>query len=219
MKRFQIRHLILVACLVSTAYAEHRLGTWIGWGSWISWVIPGVADLYLIHATQKRKDMVAAVLVVVVLCALSYSVTMPLDPVKTPISIGVSSLAPLVLWRLHVTHDHKMEMLWGQETAKAVHEQRDNGWTYEFIPADFPRSLPGGQDVSEPQHEVTADPVEDGPESAVVNMTDEQREQTIYSYFTLDMPASKAAEAAGVSPATAYRRYRAYKDSKKPVPA
>jgi len=205
----QMRHLILVACLISTAYAEHRLAVWIGWDEWIAWVIPGVADLYLIHATQRRRDMVPAVLAVVVLCALSYSVTMPLDWVKTSISIGVSSLAPLVLWRLHVTHDHKMEMLWGKETAQAVHRERDNGWSYEFIPADFPRSLPAVQDVPEPP---TEEP-ENAPEPPEApDLTDEQREAAIFDAFTRNVKASDVAKEIGVSQATVYRRYKAYRE-------
>jgi len=206
MKRFQIRHLILVACLVSTAYAEHRLAVWIGWNEVIAWVIPGVADLYLIHATQKRKDMVPAVLAVVTLCALSYSVTMPLDWVKTSISIGVSSLAPLVLWRLHVTHDHKMEMLWGKETAQAVHRERDNGWSYEFIPADFPRSLPGVPDVPAPPTE------ESGEEQATVpvKMKRTQALKAAEDGYAYGRSASEVAKETGYSYPQVRRWYKAF---------
>lgn len=209
-KVFTLKNIILLACLVSTAYAEHALAVWVGWDEWIACTLPGVCDVYLIHATKSRKDMVYAVLVVIAVNAASYAVTSPWDWTRSLISIGVSILAPIVLWRLHVTEDHRAEMLWGKEAAQAVHEQRDNGWVYEFIPADFPRSLPHAGDVPEPTVDETPEPVKDETPAAP-ELTDEQRETAIYNGFCRSAKASEVAKEVGVSPATVYRRYSAYK--------
>jgi len=206
MRKIEIRHLILVAALVSTVYAEHRLAVWIGWGEWISYVLPGVADLYLIKAVKDRRDMTYSVLVVVGLVSVSYAVTMPWDPVKTPISIIVGDLAPIVLWRLHVTHDHKMEMLWGKETAQAVHEQRDAGWSYEFIPADFPRALPGVQDVPEPP---TDEPREEQA-PVPVKMKRTQALKAAEDGYAYGRSASDVAKETGYSYPQVRRWYKAF---------
>lgn len=132
-KLFTLKNLILIACLVSTAYAEHQLAVWVGWNAYIACTLPGVLDIYLIHATKTRKDMVYAVSAVILVNATSYAVTAPFDPLRTTISIGVSVLAPIVLWRLHAT-EH------AERPQEPVSEPADAP-VYEFLPAGLIEDL------------------------------------------------------------------------------
>lgn len=97
-----IRVCIMIAALSGTAYAEWTLAVALHWNIWIACGVPAALDLYVIDACNRNRDVAPAVLALVAVSAASYTYAQPLDPVATPLRIAVASIAPLILWRLHV---------------------------------------------------------------------------------------------------------------------
>lgn len=87
--------------LVGTAHAEYTLATATGVHGFIAASVPGALDLYVIRALQVHRDVLAAVLAMVVMNVASHLVTAGVLPVHWGLISAVGALAPLVLWRIH----------------------------------------------------------------------------------------------------------------------
>lgn len=192
------RWTVMVAALVSTAYAEHHLGVWIGWNPWVASVIPAVSDLYLIYATRTGRDVAPAVSVVIGLSAANYICTAPLDPVRTSLSVAVSALAPLVLWRLHAS-EHKEEHVAPLDEveekviAPLAEKRQELIWDVKPEPVVEPEPEP------EPE-----------PDPTPARLSDTEAKRMAEYAFTSGVKASDAVDSVTRSKATVYRWYKEF---------
>lgn len=91
----------LACTLIGTAHAEYTLATATGVHWFVAASVPGALDLYVIRALQVHRDVLAAVLAMVVMNVASHLVTAGVLPVHWALISAVGALAPLVLWRIH----------------------------------------------------------------------------------------------------------------------
>jgi hypothetical protein len=96
----------LVAALVVTASAEYALARSAGFGTYVAGGVPAALDIYAVRALRARRDVAAVVLAMVAVNAASHLVAAGLLPVSVPLVVAVSSIAPLVLWRVHRLAEH-----------------------------------------------------------------------------------------------------------------
>src|SRR5688572_1194780 len=87
--------------LIGTAHAEYTLATATGVHWFVAASVPGALDLYVIRALQVHRDVLAAVVAMVVMNVASHLVTAGVLPVHWGLISAVGALAPLVLWRIH----------------------------------------------------------------------------------------------------------------------
>ncbi len=91
----------LGCALVSTAHAEYTLATATHVNEYVALAVPGALDLYVIRALQVRRDVFAAVLVMVAANVTSHLLVAGVLPVHWSVIAAVGALAPLLLWRVH----------------------------------------------------------------------------------------------------------------------
>lgn len=91
----------LLAALVGTASAEYALAVACGFNPWIAVCVPAALDVYTIRAMRLRRDIGPAVIAIIIVNAVSHLVSSNHLEVSVPVVVGVSAIAPLVLWRLH----------------------------------------------------------------------------------------------------------------------
>jgi hypothetical protein len=116
------------AGVISTASAEVALAQACGFGA-VSWCLPVALDVYVLVALRRRLDVGLAVGVLLVIVSTSHLVTSSFLEVNAWVVIGVSSVAPLILWRVH-------GLLWGhQEEIQAI--QEDDGSLLDPLQGDL----------------------------------------------------------------------------------
>lgn len=91
----------LAAALVATASAEYELARAVGFNEWVAAAVPGALDIYTVRAMRAHRDVLAAVIAMILVNAASHLVTAGLLPVNVPLVVAVAAIAPLVLWRVH----------------------------------------------------------------------------------------------------------------------
>lgn len=101
MKRDPLLWAALVAVLVVLASAEYSLAVEVGFGTYVAAGLPLSLDVYALAALRARRDVLVVVAVLVAVNAASHLVEVGLLPVSVPLVVGVSAIAPLVLWRVH----------------------------------------------------------------------------------------------------------------------
>ncbi|MFF4792306.1 hypothetical protein ACFY2M_21600 [Streptomyces sp. NPDC001276] len=101
MNRDYLKWAALAFALVATASAEYELARAVGYNQWVAAAVPGALDVWTVRAMRQHRDVLAAVLAMIAVNALSHLVTAGLLTVSVPLVVGVSAIAPLVLYRLH----------------------------------------------------------------------------------------------------------------------
>ena len=101
MKNDVLKWAALAAALVATASAEYELARAVGFNEWVAAAVPGALDIYTVRAMRAHKDVLAAVVAMILVNAGSHLVTAGLLPVNVPLVVAVAAIAPLVLWRVH----------------------------------------------------------------------------------------------------------------------
>ncbi|MEU9007815.1 hypothetical protein [Streptomyces sp. NPDC048551] len=91
----------LAAALVVTASAEYALARAAGLDEWTAAALPAALDIYAVRALRARRDVATAVAAMIATNAAAHLVSAGLLPVAWPLVVGVSVIAPLVLWRVH----------------------------------------------------------------------------------------------------------------------
>ncbi|MFD7428424.1 hypothetical protein ACFV6Z_15450 [Streptomyces sp. NPDC059818] len=91
----------LIAVLVVLASAEYDLARACGFGTYVAAGVPGALDIYAVKALRAKRDVTAAVVALILVNAASHLVSSGILPVKWPLVVAVSAIAPLVLWRVH----------------------------------------------------------------------------------------------------------------------
>lgn len=106
----------LAFALVSTFHAEHALAVAVGVNEHIAYAVPGALDAYVIRTLRAHREVLTAVLAMVAVNAVSYLITFGVLAVTWPVVVGVSAIAPLVLWRVHALGtpgEWRERKLWG----------------------------------------------------------------------------------------------------------
>ncbi|MGW7457165.1 hypothetical protein [Streptomyces sp. NPDC054797] len=96
----------LAAALVVTASAEYALARAAGLDRWTAAALPAALDIYAVRALRARRDVATAVAAMIATNAAAHLVSAGLLPVAWPLVVGVSVIAPLVLWRVHRLADY-----------------------------------------------------------------------------------------------------------------
>lgn len=91
----------LVCALAVTASAEYTLARAAGFGPWVAAGVPGALDIYALRAMRARRDVAVVVGAMIAVQALAHLVAAHLLAVSVPLVVAVSTIAPLVLWRVH----------------------------------------------------------------------------------------------------------------------
>jgi hypothetical protein len=91
----------LLAALAVTASAEYELARAAGFGMYVAGGVPAALDVYAVRALRARRDVAAVVVAMVAVQAAAHLVAAGLLAVSVPLVVAVSSIAPLVLWRVH----------------------------------------------------------------------------------------------------------------------
>jgi hypothetical protein len=91
----------LLAALAVTASAEYELARAAGFGVYVAGGVPAALDVYAVRALRARRDVAAVVVAMVAVQAAAHLVAAGLLAVSVPLVVAVSSIAPLVLWRVH----------------------------------------------------------------------------------------------------------------------
>jgi hypothetical protein len=94
----------LAMAIVGTASAEYGLADAAGWGR-VAFALPGTLDIYVVRALRAHRDMAAAVVAMILVNAVAHLISAGLLPVSVPVVVGVSAIAPLVLWRVHALRE------------------------------------------------------------------------------------------------------------------
>ncbi len=121
MNRDYLKWGALAAALVATASAEYELARAVGFNQWVAAAVPGALDIYTIRALRAHRDVLAAVLALILVNSASHLVTVGLLPVDWPLVVAVAAIAPLVLWRVHRLAD-VVEEVPAEEAAEAASE-------------------------------------------------------------------------------------------------
>jgi len=101
--------------LVATASAEYELARAIGMNEWVAIAVPGALDAYVIRALRAHREVLTAVIAMVLVNAASHLVSARLLPVDWWLITAVSAIAPLVLWRVHALRtpaEARTDTLW-----------------------------------------------------------------------------------------------------------
>lgn len=103
---------VYAVCAASTASAEYYLARACGFGG-MAWCLPAALDAYVLVALRVRRDTAFAVSALLILVGVSHLVSTGLLEVTATVVIGVSSVAPIILWRVH-------GLLWSKPKTSAV---------------------------------------------------------------------------------------------------
>lgn len=101
MKRDPLLWIATAAVLTVLASAEYELARACGFGTYVAAGVPAALDVYALAALRARRDVLAVVCSLIAVNAASHLVEVGLLPVSVPLVVGVSAIAPLVLWRVH----------------------------------------------------------------------------------------------------------------------
>lgn len=93
--------------LAVTFAAEYELARAVGINETVALAVPGALDVYVLRALQVRRDVLGAVIAMVLVNAASHLVTAGVLVADWPLIVAVSAVAPLVLWRAHVLRHRK----------------------------------------------------------------------------------------------------------------
>lgn len=105
MKRDYLAWAALAATFVVTASAEYHLARVCGFGVYVAGAVPAALDIYALRALRAARDMTAVVIALITVNALSHLVSAEMIPVTWPLIVAVSSIAPLVMWRVHALRE------------------------------------------------------------------------------------------------------------------
>lgn len=202
MKKDVLLWAALVAALTVTASAEYELARAAGFGVYVAGGVPAALDIYAVRALRARRDVPAVVLAMVAVNAASHLVVAGLLPVSVPLVVAVSSIAPLVLWRVHRLAEHIHT-----EPAPAVEVHTEPVPQHPVAapaPAKEPEVICGAGQV----HTVTVPPAVD-PAEVNSRLDAEQARMVIEYAWASGLSVREAARVSTRSPSFAAKVYTA----------
>ncbi|MGW0774564.1 hypothetical protein ACWD01_13135 [Streptomyces sp. NPDC002835] len=101
MKRDYLLWGALGAVLVVLASAEYDLARACGFGTYVAAGVPAALDIYAVRALRAKRDVLIVVLVLIAVNSASHLLAAGVLTVEPWLIVAVSSIAPLVMWRVH----------------------------------------------------------------------------------------------------------------------
>lgn len=111
--------------LAVTFNAEYEIAIAVHINPIVAYAVPGALDVYVLRALQVKRDVFLTVLAMVAVNAASHLVTAGVLRVSPALIVGVSAIAPLVLWRAHVLRhaaSTERRMPWTRAQRKRIAE-------------------------------------------------------------------------------------------------
>ncbi|MFJ4012244.1 hypothetical protein [Streptomyces sp. NPDC090026] len=141
MKRDYLLWGALGAVLVVLASAEYDLARACGFGTYVAAGVPAALDIYAVRALRAKRDVLVVVLVLIAVNSASHLLAAGVLTVEPWLIVAVSSIAPLVLWRVHQLGERHAEA--GPEPATEPAEPLPPAVTIDR-PAEAPAAAPPG---------------------------------------------------------------------------
>ena len=198
----------LAAALVVTASAEYALARAAGFGEYTAGALPAALDIYAVRALRARRDVAAAVVAMIATNAAAHLVEAGRLPVSWPLVVGVSAIAPLVVWRVHRLAEHVPEPVEERELPVPERALDTRAGVYPTASPVRTRPVPAAVPEGARLLPIVARPaaVEDAP-GYTAPPVPEQVTPVPESVEERELPVPAAVPAAAV-PATAPRRTR-----------
>ncbi|WP_432104884.1 hypothetical protein [Streptomyces sp. bgisy091] len=105
MKRDYLLWGALGAVLVVLASAEYELARACGFGEVVAAGVPAALDIYAVRALRAKRDVLVVVVALIAVNSASHLLASGVLTVTPWLIVAVSSIAPLVLWRVHQLGD------------------------------------------------------------------------------------------------------------------
>lgn len=212
----------LLAALVVSASGEYELAHACGFGVWVAAGVPAALDVYAVRAMRAGRDVLAAVLAMIVVNALAHLTAAGLVQVSVPLVVAVSALAPLVLWRVHRLGHEPAEPEPVAAEVDTTSPQADHSPVLLDTPA-LPQVTPHALEAApaaEPEAagEVDTDPAE--VDTPAVRLDSEAARAAIVDAYREGLSVRQAAERATRSPSRVQAVYAelAKQDTAEPIP-
>ncbi|TRV81745.1 hypothetical protein FKN01_00035 [Streptomyces sp. 130] len=106
MKRDYLLWGALGAVLVVLASAEYDLARACGFGELVAAGVPAALDIYAVRALRAKRDVLVVVAALIAVNSASHLLAAGVLTVTPWLIVPVSSIAPLVLWRVHQLGHH-----------------------------------------------------------------------------------------------------------------
>lgn len=212
MKKDVLLWAALLAALAVTASAEYELARSAGFGVYVAGGVPAALDVYAVRALRARRDVAAVVVAMVAVQAAAHLVAAGLLAVSVPLVVAVSSIAPLVLWRVHTlaedAHTAPAPVV-EVNTAPVV----EGVHAVEALPVE-PQVICGAQQVY-----TLAVPLPEGPSEVNSRLNAEQARMLIEHAWAAGMTLREAARVSTRSPAYVSKVFTALERDAEPVRA
>jgi hypothetical protein len=192
----------LLAALAVTASAEYELARSAGFGTYVAGGVPAALDVYAVRALRARRDVAAVVVAMVAVQAAAHLVAAGLLAVSVPLVVAVSSIAPLVLWRVHTLADDAHT-----PPAPAVEVNTETDFVsigHKVSPTPVPQVICGAQRV----YDLTVHPVAE-PSGVDTRLDAEQARMLIEYAWASGLSVREAARVSTRSPSYANKVYTA----------
>ncbi|SBV00587.1 hypothetical protein YW5DRAFT_01914 [Streptomyces sp. Ncost-T6T-1] len=106
MKRDYLLWGALGAVLVVLASGEYELARACGFGTYVAAGVPAALDIYAVRALRAKRDVLVVVVALIAVNSASHLLAAGVLTVTPWLIVAVSSIAPLVLWRVHQLGEH-----------------------------------------------------------------------------------------------------------------
>jgi hypothetical protein len=197
----------LAAALVVTASAEYQLARDAGFGVYVAAGVPCALDVYAIRALRVRRDVAAVVVAMILVNAVSHLVAAGLLPVSVAVVVGVSAIAPLIVWRVHRITEHTPAVGVSTPPAPAVevNTSEPEESKRDIVPlAPVPQVICGAQRV----YDLAVHPVAE-PGEVDTRLDAEQARMLIEYAWASGLSVREAARVSTRSPSYANKVYTA----------
>lgn len=194
----------LVAALAVTMSAEYALARACGFGEFVAAGVPAALDIYAVRALRAHRDVPVVVAAMIAVNALSHLVAAGILDVSWPLVVAVSSIAPLVLWRVH-------------RLADAPAEQANTGETEQvFAPVSDEQSEAFAPEPTEPVAEET----EQAPaKTEQARLSQEKAAAVIEQSWTAGLGVRETARLATRAPSTVTAAFARLEKARGPQPS
>jgi hypothetical protein len=127
----RLRWVALAAAALLTAIGEFMLASLVGYPLYVAWLFPIALDIYAYcaFAAKARRDVAAALVLMIVCQALAHLVAVSVIPAHWSLVILVSAVPPIICWRIHHLAAHRTPIEVDADTA-----QLDNAVTADIVP-------------------------------------------------------------------------------------
>lgn len=205
----------LAAALAVTMSAEYALARACGFGPYVAAGVPAALDIYAVRALRAHRDVPVVVGAMIAVNALSHLVAAGILTVSWPLVVAVSSIAPLVLWRVHRLADAPAEQANTPQEAPVFApvfvEQSE-----VFAPVETTPAVEAPALVNEANTPVPAD--KETEQEAPGRLSTEEARQVVEQCWANGLGVRETARQATRSPSTVTAAFARLEKAKGPQP-